>query len=421
MLNKEKLNQSTIYQVFVRNYSKEGTFKKVEEDLDRIKDLGADIVYLTPIHIIGEKNRKGSWGSPYAAKDYYSISPDLGTLDDFKSLINKVHEKGMKIIIDMVFNHTAPDSVILEQHPDYYYRKDGQLGNRVGDWSDIIDLETSKKEVQEYLSDVLAYWIKVGVDGFRFDVASIIPLSLFKLARTKLGETPIFFAESVDPDFLKYNKHLGYEGIEEVDLYPTFDTAYCYNTFQYINKYLTKEIDSIVPYVEALNNQEATFPKGYNKSTSLENHDQERLAGKIKNEMALKNVVAFSILNKGMAFIYAGEEYHADKTPNLFEKDPIDKTIKDQSYYDFIKHLIHIKKGEDFLHYTDIKYTALDKDTIEFKFNHNPQYIGVFNMNGVKHNITLENGTYHDLISNKDICVKDNRLEIEMPLLLIKK
>ena len=72
-----------------------------------------------PIHEIGIKNRKGSWGSPYAIKDYYSISEDLGTKEDFLSLINATHKMGMKIIMDMVFNHTSPDSIVLEQHQEY--------------------------------------------------------------------------------------------------------------------------------------------------------------------------------------------------------------------------------------------------------------------------------------------------------------
>ena len=165
---------------------------EVSKDLPRIKDLGSDVIYLMPIHEIGEENRKGTWGSPYAIKDYFSISPDLGTLDDLKELINKTHELGMKIILDMVFNHTSPDNVLVATHPEYYFYKDGKRGNRVGDWTDIVDLDTPREDVQDYLVSVLKYWLDVGVDGFRFDVASTIPLSLFEKARKILGNKPIF-------------------------------------------------------------------------------------------------------------------------------------------------------------------------------------------------------------------------------------
>ena len=114
---------SVFYQVFVRNYSQKGTFSAVQKDLPRIKDLGVDYIYLTPIHEIGVLNRKGTYGSPYAIKDYYSISKDLGTLEDFKSFVNTAHEYELKVIMDMVFNHTAPDSVLVDTHPDFYFYK----------------------------------------------------------------------------------------------------------------------------------------------------------------------------------------------------------------------------------------------------------------------------------------------------------
>ena len=146
-----KLDNKVIYQVFVRNFSPSGTFKALEDKLSYIHSLGADILYLMPINEIGELNRKGTYGSPYASKDYFSISKDLGSKEDLISLINKTHQLGMKIILDMVFNHTSPDNALTKEHLDYYYLKNGKPGNRVGDWSDIIDLKTEDKEVQDYL------------------------------------------------------------------------------------------------------------------------------------------------------------------------------------------------------------------------------------------------------------------------------
>lgn len=188
---------SIIYQIFPRNHSKERTFKKIEEDLARISSLGINIIYLMPIHEIGLKERKGKYGSPYAIKDYYSISSDLGNLEDFKSLVNTTHKLGMKIILDMVFNHTSPDNILLQNHESYYYHKDGKVTNKVSKWTDIIDLETSKKETQDYLIEVLKYWTSHEVDGFKFDVASVIPINFFIRARKELGDKIIFIGESV--------------------------------------------------------------------------------------------------------------------------------------------------------------------------------------------------------------------------------
>ena len=156
---KKELRNLLMYQIFVRNYSEAGTFSAVMEDLDRIKALGVDIIYLLPVHPIGLKCRKGTLGSPYAIRDYREINPEYGTLSDFQALVNAIRQKGMKCIIDVVYNHTSPDSVLRKQHPEWFYKKeDGSFGNRVGDWSDIIDLDYSAPGLAEYQIETLKYW-----------------------------------------------------------------------------------------------------------------------------------------------------------------------------------------------------------------------------------------------------------------------
>ena len=260
-----------IYQIFPRNHSIEGNFLSIEKDLPRIKELGATIIYLMPIHEIGEKERKGTYGSPYAIKDYFSISKDLGTKEDFASLINKTHELGMKIIMDMVFNHTSPDNVLLEDHEDYYFHTNGKLGNRVGDWSDIIDLDTNKEEVQEYLLSVLKYWTSLGVDGFRFDVASMIPLSFFKKARKTLQSGTIFIGESIDWDFHDYLLSIGDNPTKDDDMYPTFNFLYNYNWFRLFERYVKGEI-KLSSIIERINEDKNNL-----RLLCLENHDNERV------------------------------------------------------------------------------------------------------------------------------------------------
>ena len=107
-----------MYSIFVRNYSEEGTFNGVRRDLDRIKALGTDIVWLLPIHPIGKKERKGALGSPYAISDYRKVNPEFGTIDDLKRLVADIHVRGMKCIIDVVYNHTSPDSWLAKNHPE---------------------------------------------------------------------------------------------------------------------------------------------------------------------------------------------------------------------------------------------------------------------------------------------------------------
>lgn len=336
-----------IYQIFVRNYSIDGSFKAVEDDLSRIKDLGIDIIYLMPINEIGIKNRKGTYGSPYASKDYFSISRDLGTLKDLKSLIKKTHKLKMKIIVDMVFNHTAPDSVLFQEHPEFYFMKNGKPGNRVGDWSDIIDLDTSRKDTQDYLINVLEYWKNIGFDGFRFDVASIIDLNLFKRAREILGNETIFLAESIDDDFAKYVESCGIHATPDNELFPIFDCCYNYSWYRPLERYL-KTREGLENVIDNINRDLQYMPKEYLRCNCIENHDCERISSLTKDEEELIRITKLSYYLKGCPFIYAGQEYGINKKPNLFEKDPINWNLenKNNKIFELHKELIRVKHNE---------------------------------------------------------------------------
>ena len=153
------LQKKLIYSVFVRNHTKEGTFRALIPDLDRIRSLGADIIWLLPIHPIGEVNRKGSLGSPYAIRDYRAVNPEYGDLSDLRALADAVHEKGMRLMIDVVYNHTSPDSVLWKEHPEFFYKKpDGNPGNHVGEWTDVIDLEYTNKALWDYQIETMKGW-----------------------------------------------------------------------------------------------------------------------------------------------------------------------------------------------------------------------------------------------------------------------
>lgn len=347
---------SIIYQIFPRNHSKEGTFKKIEEDLCRISSMGIEIIYLMPIHEIGVKERKGTYGSPYAIKDYYSISSDLGTLEDFKSLVNSTHRLGMKIILDMVFNHTSPDNILLVNHADYYYQKDGKVSNKVSKWSDIIDLETSKQETQDYLIQVLKYWVSIGVDGFRFDVASVIPIKFFIRARKELGNDIIFIGESVG-NHDKFRQR-GFIVNEDSDMYPTFNSLYNYNYFFKLIDYIKGkgEIDDII--------QELNKDKNNLRLLCLENHDNERITS-LLNKERLSNFLDFISFIKGQVFIYAGQEYGNIHKPELFEKDPVDFSYCNKEIYQIYLDLIKKKKNQKEI--IDINFSKISNNSLLVK------------------------------------------------------
>ena len=170
------LRNEITYCIYVRNHTPEGTFTAVITDLQRIRGLGVDNIWFMPDHPIAVMKRKGVEGSPYAIKDYRAVNPAYGTMDDFKALVAAIHDLGMKVMIDIVFNHTSPDSVLVEQHLEWFYRRpNGEMGNKVGEWYDIVDLDYTHPELWDYQIETLKHWAAI-VDGLRCDVASLVLL-----------------------------------------------------------------------------------------------------------------------------------------------------------------------------------------------------------------------------------------------------
>lgn len=320
------LRNKVIYSIFVRNYSKEGTFQKVQEDLDRIKSLGVDIIWLMPIHPVGKKHRKGSLGSPYAISDYRAVNPEFGTMEDFKVLVDAIHNKGMKCIIDVVYNHTSPDSWLQANHPEWFYRKaDGSFGNHVGDWWDVIDLDyNASHDLWDYQIETLQMWAKM-VDGFRCDVAPLVPLQFWLEARKRVAEVNpdcLWLSESVEPEFIRFLRSEGLWASSDSEIFQAFDMAYDYDIFGDFTKALTGE-GTLTAYLDKVNGQESIYPANYVKLRCLENHDRARAAAIIPDERALRNWTAYMYFLKGVTMIYNGQEVCCEARPSLFDKDTI--------------------------------------------------------------------------------------------------
>lgn len=320
----KKIRNKIIYQIFTRNY-KDGTFLAVEEDLARIKALGVDIIYFLPIQPCGILHRKGTSGSPYAIKDYRAVSPELGTMEDFIRLTKEIHAAGMQVMLDVVYNHTSPDSWLLENHPEWFFRReDGSFGNRIGDWWDVIDLDYSNEGLWEYQIETLKMWAKY-VDGFRCDVAPLVPLEFWKRARAEVETVRpgcLWLAESVEPEFITCCRKIGIPALSDGELYQAFDICYDYDIYHDMADVLRGE-RNLSEYLDCVNRQEAIYPDNYSKLRCLENHDRPRAAAMIPDEKALRNWTAWTYFVKGTTMIYAGQEYCAEHHPTLFDPDPV--------------------------------------------------------------------------------------------------
>ena len=420
---KKDLRNLFIYQVYIRNHNLSGTFKEFENDLDRIKNLGVDIIYFLPIHKIGQKRKKGSLGCPYSIQDYGSINPEYGTIDDFKHLIKEIHKRGMKVMIDVVYNHTSHDSVLIKNHPEYFVRNEaGEFANRVGDWWDITDLDyNSDISLWEYLIGSLIYWIKIGVDGFRWDVASLLPREFLEEAEERvhdLNPDIIFLSESVHGSFVRYLRGLGYKALSEAEIYQIFDMAYDYDTHPFFEGYLQGKVP-LKRYLEELLRQEEIYPDNYIKMRNLENHDFGRFAPMVNNDyLKIINWTSFVFFSKGSTMMYAGQEFCDSNLPSLFDIDKVNWDGTNIS--SLVTTLAKITKDKIFSYgYYNIFITDKDIFYGEYKLN-NKKIVGIFNLGQDSGTIKLDikDGIYTNLIDHLEINIQNNQLTLQKEPLL---
>jgi len=308
------LREGVIYEIFPRNFSPEGNFNGITARLDELKDLGVNILWLMPIHPIGQKMRKGTIGSPYAVRDYYAINPDYGTEADLKRLVSEAHKRALKVIIDIVANHTAWDSVMM-QHPEFYKQDaSGKIIPPVAEWTDVAGLNYENPKLRQHMIEMLKHWIEPAsfdLDGFRCDVASMVPTSFWEEARAELTKSKpdiIMLAEASKPELL----------IE------AFDVDYAWPLHGALNNVLLNG----APATELKKSWEESrqqFPQGSLHMRISDNHDEARAVARFSVKGALAaSALMFSL--DGVPLLYNGMEA-GDATesgdPALFEKLPV--------------------------------------------------------------------------------------------------
>lgn len=419
------LQKQLIYSIYVRSHTPEGTFRAVIPDLDRIRALGTDIIWFLPIHPIGVEGKKGSLGCPYANRDYRSVNPVYGTMEDFKELVAQIHKRGMKCMIDVVYNHTSPDAALVTEHPEFYYRKaDGSFGNRCGEWADVIDLDYDNRALWDYQIESLKMWAAI-VDGFRCDVASFVPVEFWKKARMAVEAVHkgcIWLAESVHLGFGNFARRNGIYSAKDYELYEAFDLEYEYDIREVMDKYL-KGGACLSQWTDAMNMQEAVYPDNYNKMRCLENHDQPRIASFIKDEAALRNYTAMVYFMKGTTLIYAGQEYADTHLPSLFEQEPVNReTGVDLS--PLMQKLIRIKKEQ--FGVSDYFYASADDENdiaVMERGDLSRKCVGVFSLKAKSGAVAVDlpDGAYENLIDGTRKTVKDGRMAVDGTPVIIKQ
>jgi glycosidase len=329
----EWTKNAIIYQINTRQFTEEGTLAAAEAHLPRLKDLGADILWLMPIHEIGQKHRKGSLGSPYAVKDYYSVNAHLGTLDDLKHFVTAAHELGMYVILDWVANHTAWDNNLVSEHPEWYARdwKGDFCPTPWWDWPDIIDLDYQHSALREYMTKAMKYWVsEVDIDGYRCDVAGFVPTDFWNNVRREL--------DAIKPIFMLAEW-------ESRDLHAeAFDMTYAWSWNEAVHRIAMHQANLNALFVFYSWNQKA-FPEDSMRMTFVSNHDKNAWEGTEFEQFGdgLKTAMVLSVIGEGMPLIYNGQEAGNFKRLEFFERDPIE--WRSHPNGDLYKSLFALKKA----------------------------------------------------------------------------
>ena len=328
---------TVVYEVNIRQFSPEGTFKGVEAQLPRLKELGVDILWLMPMYEIGEVERKGSLGSYYAIADYTEVNPEFGTMQDFEDLLAAAHKAGFKLILDWVANQTAPDHVWMTGKPADFYERDS-LGNAIWeyDWTDTRSLNYENTAVWAAQDECMRFWLEKGVDGFRCDAAAEMPAKFWK------GILPGIRRDYPDIYLLAE--------AETPELAGLFDATYAWKLHHLLNdvaqgKASAKDIRDYVA------EDDAWMGKGGYRLMFTSNHDENSWAGSEFERMGdaakVMEVLCFT-LPKGQPLVYTGQEVGITRRLEFFEKDPVADWSPNE-YTAFIRDLVAFRRsaGDD--------------------------------------------------------------------------
>jgi glycosidase len=404
---------ATIYEVNVRQYTKEGTFKAFEKHLPRLKDLGVDIIWLMPIHPIGEKNRKGEKGSYYAVKDYKAVNPEFGNLEDLRALVKKAHSMDMYVILDWVANHSAWDNSLTESNPEWYTKDHN--GNFQPtpwwDWSDIIDFDYNNPYMRKYMTEALKYWVvEADIDGYRADVAGFIPTDFWDNVRKELDSIkPVFMLAEWDAKDLHKN---------------AFDMTYAWALHDTLVKVNESHADASNVYLHFAHSLSA-WPDNAIKMNFVDNHDKNSWEKTMFERFGpyLNASIVLTATAEGMPLLYSGQEAGLDRSLSFFDKDEIE--WKDHPVGDLYKQLFALKHNNKALWngkwggkmipvpnnnskaiFSFARQQAEDKVFVVINFSEQPQK--------VKFNENIQLGKYTEYFTTKEVTISANS-QVNLP------
>jgi len=326
----EWAKDSNIYEVNLRQYTREGSFLAFSKHLPRLRDMGVETLWFMPVTPISKLKRLGSLGSYYACSDYNSVNPEFGSLSDFQWLVAEAHQMGFKVLIDWVANHTGWDHTWTTEHPEFYRKNiEGQFYDANG-WEDVIDLNYDYAELWEQMILAMRFWVEAcDIDGFRCDMAMLVPLEFWKKCRQELDQIkPLFWLAEC----------------EETDYHKVFDASYAWKWLHAMETYW-KDSGNVPGLVHVLEYYVQQFPPKAIRAFFTSNHDENSHSGSEYERLgdAARPFAVFCCLYDGLPLIYSGQELPNLKRLLFFDKDEIDWSQACR-LHEFYKTLLGLRK-----------------------------------------------------------------------------
>ena len=402
---------ANIYEVNIRQYTVEGTLNAFREHLPRLKEMAVDIIWIMPVQPIGKKNRKGTLGSYYSISNYTSVNDELGTLSNFKTMVEEAHNLGMKVLLDWVANHTSWDNIWTKEQPDFYKKDEEGRFISPWDWTDVIALNYENHMMHNSMMDAMKYWVeKTNIDGFRCDMAGMVPVDFWNEAKSEL--------EKIKPLFMLAEDE---EVAELLDF--AFDMNFTWEMHHLMNKIAHGEKQAQDIWWK-LGSYKERYPEDAYRMYFTSNHDENSHSGTAVERMgdATKTFAVLSYVLPGMPLIYSGQETETSKSLLFFEKDSIDWSHI--PLHNFYKTLNLLKKTNKALWNGtaggELIRIGGESELQVFTFYREKEgniVVSILNLSNSKQTITLDQsrieGEYTDVFSGEKINLA-NGLEINL-------
>lgn len=375
------IEQGNIYEVNVRQYTPEGTLNAFAKHLDRLQKMGVQTLWFMPLNPISQRGRKGSLGSYYAVQDYQKLTPEFGTMADWQRLVQQIHARGMKVLIDWVPNHTGADNRWLTQHPDFFVQDKAGQPAVAFDWDDTRQLDYKNVTMQDSMIAAMRYWVKTSnIDGFRCDVAWNVPGAFWRRAIPELRQAkPLFMLAEGDSAYLPRSG---------------FDAVYPWHMFHAMEKLAAGQCPATV-LDSVWAEQRRKYPRGTIELYFTSNHDENSWNKADYGTFPGREHAPFAVFTQtmgdGVPLVYSGQEEPVRRPLKFFDRDPI--TFGKYERAKFYQTLLELRQrnpalaadaafrkvtvGDERAVYAYVREKAGKKVLVILNFSNKPQSISV--------------------------------------------